>query len=144
MVCAAVTAPIPSSASETTSQPSWPTAGAPVHSPADSGGGGGAPGDARKRIVTFLVLTLLFTAVSASLAIGIGLEGNAGDVIALAVVWSPGVAVLITVFAFQRNLKGIGWRLGKPRYLLIGYGLPLVECTFVYGARTRSACPGDR
>jgi hypothetical protein len=133
MVCAAVTAPIPSSASETTSQPSWPTAGAPVHSPAHSGGGGGAPGDARKRIVTFLVLTLLFTAVSASLAIGIGLEGNAGDLIALAVVWSPGVAALITVFAFQRNLKGIGWRLGKPRYLLIGYGLPLVECTFVYG-----------
>jgi hypothetical protein len=41
--------------------------------------------------VTFLVLTLLFTAVSASLAIGIGLEGDAGDLIALAVVWSPGL-----------------------------------------------------
>jgi hypothetical protein len=42
-------------------------------------------------------------------------------------------AALITVFAFQRNVNGIGWRLGKPRYLLIGYGLPLVECSFVYG-----------
>jgi uncharacterized protein len=49
------------------------------------------------------------------------------------VVWSPGLAALITVFAFQRNVKGIGWRLGKPCYLLIGYGLPLVECSFVYG-----------
>jgi uncharacterized protein len=45
----------------------------------------------------------------------------------------PGLAALVTVFAFQRNLKGIGWRLGKPRYLLIGYGLPLVECSLVYG-----------
>jgi membrane protease YdiL (CAAX protease family) len=91
------------------------------------------PGDARKRIVTFLVLTLLFTAVSASLAIGIGTGGDAGDLIALGVMWSPGLAALVTVFAFQRNFRGMGWRLGKPRYLLIGYALPLVECSLVYG-----------
>jgi membrane protease YdiL (CAAX protease family) len=90
--------------------------------------------DARQRIVTFLVLTLLFTAVSASLAIGIGFGGDAGDVIALGVMWSPGLAALVTVFAFQRNLKGMGWQLGKPRYLFIGYALPLVECSLVYGA----------
>jgi CAAX protease family protein len=89
--------------------------------------------DARKRIVTFLVLTLLFTALSASLAIGIGTGGDAGDLIALGVMWSPGLAALVTIFAFQRNFKGIGWHLGKPRYLLIGYGLPLVECSLVYG-----------
>jgi membrane protease YdiL (CAAX protease family) len=92
-----------------------------------------APGDARKRIVTFLALTLLFTAVSASLAIGIGTEGDAGDLLALAVMWSPGLAALVTVFAFQRNFRGMGWGLGKPRYLLIGYGLPLAECSLVYG-----------
>jgi uncharacterized protein len=94
---------------------------------------GATPGDARKRIVTFLVLLLVFTAVSAALAIGIGFGGGAGDLIGLAIVWSPGLAALITVFAFQRNVKGIGWRPGKPRYLLIGYGLPLVECSLVYG-----------
>jgi membrane protease YdiL (CAAX protease family) len=89
--------------------------------------------DTHRRIVTFLALTLLFTAVSASLAIGIGTGGDAGDLIALGVMWSPGLAALVTVFAFQHNLKGIGWGLGKPRYLLIGYGLPLVECSLVYG-----------
>lgn len=66
------------------------------------------PGDARKRIVMFLVLTLLFTAVSASLAIGIGTEGDAGDLIALGVMWSPGLAAFATVFAFQRNFRGMG------------------------------------
>lgn len=103
--------------------------------PAASGGDGREQvrRDARQRIVTFLALTLLFTAVSASLAIGIGTGGDAGDLIALAVMWSPGLAALLTVFAFQRNVKGIGWRLGKPRYLLIGYGLPLAECSLVYG-----------
>jgi uncharacterized protein len=108
-------------------------ADAPVGLPAEVGGRGGAPRDARKRIATFLVLTVLLTAVSTSLALGIGFGGDVGDLIDLALVWSPGLAALITVLAFQRNVKGIGWRLGKPRYLLIGYGLPLVECSLVYG-----------
>lgn len=111
-------------------------AGRGAHASSAGAGGQGrehAPGDARKRIVTFLALTLLFTAVSASFAIGIGTGGDAGELIALGVMWSPGLAALVTVFAFQRNFKGMGWRLGKPRYLFIGYGLPLVECCLVYG-----------
>jgi len=89
--------------------------------------------DAGKRIIAFLGLTLIFTAVSASLAIGIGTGGDAGQLIALAVMWSPGLAALVTIFAFQRNLRGIGWQLGRPRYLLVGFALPLVECSLVYG-----------
>jgi len=89
--------------------------------------------DPRRRIVTFLALTLIFTAMSAALAIGVGTDGDAGQWIALAVMWSPGLAALVTTFAFQRNFRGIGWRLGKPRYLLIGYALPLIECSLVYG-----------
>ena len=89
--------------------------------------------DAGKRIIAFLCLTLVFTAVSASLAIGLGTGGDAGGLIALAVMWSPGLAALVTLVAFQRNVRGIGWQLGRPRYLLIGYALPLVECSVVYG-----------
>jgi membrane protease YdiL (CAAX protease family) len=89
--------------------------------------------DAGKRIIAFLGLTLIFTAVSASLAIGLGTGGDAGELIALAVMWSPGLAALVTLLAFQRNVRGIGWHLGRPRYLLIGYALPLVECSLVYG-----------
>jgi membrane protease YdiL (CAAX protease family) len=108
-------------------------AGAHARAPARDAERGAESADARKRIVTFLALLLLLTAVSGSLASGPGIAGGAGDLIALAVVWSPGLAALITTLAFQRNVKGIGWRLGKPRYLLIGYGLPLVECSLVYG-----------
>ncbi len=89
--------------------------------------------DAGKRIIAFLGLTLIFTAVSASLAIGIGTGGGAGELIALVVMWSPGLAALVTIFAFQRNVRGFGWQLGRPRYLLIGFALPLVECSLVYG-----------
>jgi hypothetical protein len=71
--------------------------------------------------------------VSATLAIGIGTDGDDGELIALAVKRSPGQAAHVTVLAFQRNVKGLGWRLGKPRYLLIGFALPLVECSLVYG-----------
>jgi membrane protease YdiL (CAAX protease family) len=47
--------------------------------------------------------------------------------------WSPGLAGLVTLLAFQRNLRGMGWGPGKPFYLLVGYGLPLLECSLVYG-----------
>jgi len=99
----------------------------PVVAPEQAARGAG------KRIIAFLCLTLVFTAVSASLAIGLGTGGDAGDLIALAVMWSPGLAALVTLVAFQRNVRGIGWQLGRPRYLLIGYALPLVECSVVYG-----------
>jgi uncharacterized protein len=89
--------------------------------------------DARKQIVAFLALTLVFTAISAGLAISVGLGGPTGDLIALGVMWSPGLAGLVTVLAFQRNLRGMGWGPGKPFYLLVGYGLPLLECSLVYG-----------
>jgi membrane protease YdiL (CAAX protease family) len=89
--------------------------------------------EARRRINRFLTLTALFTAVSASLAIGVGTEGDAGQLIALLVMWSPGLSALVTVFSIQGNVRGIGWLPGKPRYLLIGYALPLIECSLVYG-----------
>ena len=88
--------------------------------------------DARKRVVTFLGLTLLFTAVSASLLIGIGTGGNAGES-RPGCVWSPGLAALVTVFSFQRNVKGIGWRLGRHATSSSATDLPLAECSLVYG-----------
>jgi CAAX protease family protein len=105
----------------------------PMSSVAIGGGERKARRDARRRIATFLALTFSFTAVVASLAIGIGTDGASGDLLGLGVMWSPGLAGLITVFLFQRNFRGMGWGLGKSRYLLVGYGLPLAECSLVYG-----------
>jgi membrane protease YdiL (CAAX protease family) len=47
--------------------------------------------------------------------------------------WCPGIAALITRFSFQRNLRGLGWGLGKRRYLLVSYGIPLLYASVAYG-----------
>ena len=88
-----------------------------------------APGESRKRIVTFLVLTFALSAVMQALIIGMG----RAPLLDFGIMWSPGIAALITTYAFQGNFRDMGWRLGKPRYLLLGYGLPLVEAALVYG-----------
>ncbi len=41
--------------------------------------------------------------------------------------WAPGIAALVTRLLYRRNLRGFGWRLGKPRYLIISYLVPLAE-----------------
>lgn len=92
------------------------------------------PGEGGRRILTYLALLVLFTGLSLALVAVFGSEQAAGGFVGTLVMWSPGVAALVTVFSFQRNLKGMGWRPGKPRYLLLGYGLPLVDATLVYGA----------
>jgi hypothetical protein len=46
--------------------------------------------------------------------------------------WCPALAAIATRLLFQRNLRGFGWRTGKPRYLLLGYVLPLGLTALVY------------
>ena len=48
--------------------------------------------------------------------------------------WAPAVAALITTLIFQRNIRGLGWGLGKPIYYLIAYLLPILYAGIVYGA----------
>jgi len=47
--------------------------------------------------------------------------------------WCPGLAALVTTLALQRNLRGLGWRRGPVRYLLLSYALPVVYAGVVYG-----------
>ena len=46
--------------------------------------------------------------------------------------WCPGVAAIITQLVFQRNLRGLGWKPGKFKYLLASYGVPLAYVLVVY------------
>lgn len=50
-----------------------------------------------------------------------------------ALMWAPGVAALLTQLITTRSIAGLGWRLGKPRYLLTSFLIPLVICIVVYG-----------
>lgn len=89
-------------------------------------------GEALQRVLVFLGLTFAFSSVFYTLIIGAGTLAGPSELYVLGLMWSPGIAGLITTAAFQRNLRGVGWRLGHPRYLLAAYALPLLYAGSAY------------
>ncbi len=89
--------------------------------------------DARERITTFLTLTFLLSAIFWVLIWqAAGIRGS-GGVFVIFLMWCPGVAALITTFAFQHNVRGLGWRPGNWRYSLLAFALPIAYAAVVYG-----------
>ena len=90
-------------------------------------------GNARLEIAVFVTLTFLLSSIFYFKIISAGDLEAAGALPILGLMWCPGIAALMTRFAFRRNLRGLGWGLGKPRYLLASYGLPLLYAVVAYG-----------
>ena len=87
----------------------------------------------RTEIGVFLILTLILSTASVLPIITLKTLDAQGGLFVLLLMWSPGVSALVTTRLFHHPLNSLGWRLGKPRYLLIGYLLPLLYGLAVYG-----------
>lgn len=85
----------------------------------------------KPKIVAFLTITFTLTIFSCLLMIA---AGGARESVGLTflLMWSPGIATIITCLIFQRNLRGLGWKLGKLKYILLCYILPLMVGLFTY------------
>ena len=82
------------------------------------------------KVALFLVITLVLVIWPYYEIIRSGtIQGFA----VFALMWAPGVAAMLTQWITSRSLAGLGWRLGKPRYLLTSFLIPLVICIVVYG-----------
>lgn len=86
-----------------------------------------------QRIVTFLLLAFGLSSVCSMLFIRAGGLANAPGFYLYALMWSPGVAALLTRLLWDRTLTGFGWRWGNWRYLLEGYSLPILYGAILYG-----------
>jgi uncharacterized protein len=82
----------------------------------------------RKKILVFLLLTFGFSSIFYFVIIRSGTLSAS----ALGLMWCPGIAALSTQLIFQRNVRGLGWGFGKAKYLLAGYGLPLLYALVTY------------
>jgi len=47
--------------------------------------------------------------------------------------WCPALSAIITSLAYEKNIRGIGWKLGRVRWLVMGYTLPICYSTLAYG-----------
>ncbi|MDA2914097.1 CPBP family intramembrane metalloprotease [Acidobacteriia bacterium AH_259_A11_L15] len=88
--------------------------------------------EARRGILVFLLLTFALSSIFYYLILSAGRLSAGGGNYVLGLMWSPGMAALLTRLLFQRNLRGQGWGWGRWRYQLLSYALPLLYAAVVY------------
>ena len=86
----------------------------------------------QKKIITFLLLTFALSSLFYGLMIVAGSYRAQGGLYLLGLMWCPGIAAMSTQWLFQRNIRGLGWSLGRRRYLWTSYALPLLYGLVTY------------
>jgi membrane protease YdiL (CAAX protease family) len=86
----------------------------------------------KRDVVTFLVLLLLFSGVFYGLVFLKPAAARQWGLYALAFMWCPGLAALVTKLVRDRTLRGLGWGWGRTRYFWIAYGLAIAICLLPY------------
>ena len=83
-------------------------------------------GQTRKRIITYLLIAfgLSFTAY-AFIAVGREEGGGAGEDFGILLQFAPAIGAFATLLIYQRNIRGLGFGLGRARYLVLSYLLPM-------------------
>ena len=88
--------------------------------------------DSRNAIAIYLFITFALSSIFYVL-----LDGANRDTPTMALVaglmWSPGVAAIVTSLILKRKLSGLGWRWGNTKYQLLGYVLPIAYGALAYG-----------
>jgi len=77
--------------------------------------------------LTFAISSIFYYRIIAAKSLS---AGNGFFVLGL--MWSPGVAGLLTRLIFQGNLRGHGWGWGKTKYQFASYWIPLAYASVVY------------
>lgn len=88
--------------------------------------------DVWKRIGTFLFFTATISSVFWFFMISTGRIGAGRGLYVVGLMWSPGIAGLLTRYIYQGNLAGHGWKWGKTKYQWTSYLLPLGYGGVVY------------
>lgn len=87
----------------------------------------------KRKILIFTVLTAVFSAVFHVLIAGQGALRSNGNMYVIGLMWSPGIAALMTQLLVDGTLKGLGWQWGKTRYQLLSIVLPIFLVALTYG-----------
>ncbi|NMB54569.1 MAG: CPBP family intramembrane metalloprotease [Leptolinea sp.] len=86
-----------------------------------------------KKLAVFLAITFFFSILCYVAIISTGTIRAKDGLYVFLLMWSPGIAAIITQLIFEHSLKGLGWKPGKFKYLALAYLLPLGYCLVVYG-----------
>ena len=85
-----------------------------------------------KATITYLVLVFALSSLFYAWIISGGSLDTAGGLYTLGLMWVPALTAMLVSLFYYRSLKGLGWRLGQPRYLLIAYLAPILYAGVAY------------
>jgi membrane protease YdiL (CAAX protease family) len=80
----------------------------------------------------FLLLTLIISSVFWTLIIASGHVRAGKEMYAVALMWSPAAAALLTCFLRGEGIQGLGWRWGEWRWARMAYLIPLSYAAIAY------------
>jgi uncharacterized protein len=102
---------------------------------ARTGNASAAPAGPRgSPIALFLFLTLALSGVFWAAIIGLGRLAGGGGLFVRALMWSPGLAALLTCRLCAIGVRSLGWRWGETRYQVQSYLVPFFYTFVAYVA----------
>lgn len=84
------------------------------------------------KITTFLVITCVFTAIFELSVLFFDPTPSGKEHYILGIVWSPGIAALITSRLYRRNFTELGWHWGNWHYHFFSYFTPFIYTLVAY------------
>jgi membrane protease YdiL (CAAX protease family) len=96
----------------------------------------GEPPNPRITVLTFVILTFLFSSVFWYLTATTPPVAENATLLLISTVgamWCPALAAIVTRLYFQRNLRGFGVYPGEPKWLLVSMLLPVAVGLFMFG-----------
>jgi membrane protease YdiL (CAAX protease family) len=85
-----------------------------------------------RKIITFLLITFVLTSIFELLILFFAPNPLGKEYYVLGIVWSPGIAALITSYLYDKNVAEFGWGWGTFRYYRWSYVTPLLYCSVAY------------
>lgn len=93
--------------------------------------------DPKKTVITFIALTFALSSIFWYFSSRTPLVADNATRILLytaGAMWCPAFAAVITRLYYQRHLKGFGFGIGKPIWLLVGILLPIAAGLIMFGS----------
>ncbi len=87
----------------------------------------------KREIGVFFILLFIFSGISYFLISKSETAKAEDSIAALLLVYSPFLAAIITRLIIDRNIKKLGWKFGKAKYLLLAFIIPIIYGIIIYG-----------
>jgi len=83
----------------------------------------------RNKLIVFILLTAAISSISYYFMFTTGSSGDFGALL----MWSPGIAAILTQWSFREGIRNFGWNLGNKKYLFWGFAIPILYGLVIYG-----------